>query len=122
MDEELYNLFQGHYHNILPDVEKYGEYFANNQNYIDKYRYNFGYHPFHAFSMVSYGHIAEMYCSAIYNVGAFEPGYARGMGMKTRATFEDAINDAEKYVGNNPKILALLRTFRTAGVHLMMKE
>lgn len=120
---ELYELFQTHYHNILPDVEKYGEYFAHQQEYIDKYRFNYGYHPFHAFSMVSCGHIAELHCSAIYIVGAFEPGYARGMGMKTRATFEDALEDARrKYVGPNPRILALPRTFRTAGVHLCMRE
>lgn len=118
----LYELFQTHYHNTLPDVEKYGEYFANNQEYVDKYRYNFGYHPFHAFSMVSCGHIAEQHCSAIYIVGAYEPGYARGMGMKTRATFAEALKDAKRYVGAESKILALPRTFRTAGVHLMMKE
>jgi len=118
----VYELFQKDYHNTLPDVNKYGEYFARNQAYIDKYRYNYGYHPFHAFSMISCGHIAEMHCAAIYIVGAYEPGFARGMGMKTRATFEEALKDARKYTGENPNILALPRTFRTAGVHLMMKD
>ncbi len=118
----VYELFQKDYHNTLPDVNKYGEYFARNQEYIDKYRYNYGYHPFHAFSMISCGHIAEMHCSAIYIVGAYEPGFARGMGMKTRATFEEALKDSRKYTGENPNILALPRTFRTAGVHLMMKN
>ncbi len=63
-----------------------------------------------------------MNCAAIYNVGAIEPGYARAMGMKTRATFEEALLDAQKITGKNPEILALPKTFRTAGVHLMMKE
>ena len=72
--------------------------------------------------MISCGHIAEMNCSAIYIVGAYEPGYARGMGMKTRATFEEALKDAEKYVGKNPRILALPKTFKTAAVHLMMED
>ncbi len=31
--------------------------------------------------------------------GACEPGYARGMGMKTRAIFEEALKDAQRYVG-----------------------
>jgi hypothetical protein len=45
------------------------------------------------------------------------------MGMKTRATFEEALEDAKKkFVGPKPNILALPRTFKTAGVHLMMKE
>ncbi|QUH29422.1 lactate racemase domain-containing protein [Vallitalea guaymasensis] len=119
---EVYELFQKDYNNTLPDVEKYGEYLSNNKEYIDKYRFNYGYHPYHAFSMISCGHIAEKNCSAVYAVGAYEPGFARGMGMKTRATFEDALKDAKKYVGDNPNILALPKTFRTAGVHLMMKD
>ena len=118
----LYELFQKDYHNTLPDLEKYGEYFSQNQEYIDKYRFNYGYHPYHAFSMISCGHIAEMNCAAIYIVGAIEPGYARGMGMKTRPTFEDALKDAAKYVRSNPNILALPKTFKVAAVHLGMKE
>ncbi len=118
----LYELFQKDYHNTLPDLEKYGEYFSNNKEYIDKYRFNYGYHPYHAFSMISCGHIAEMNCSAIYIVGAFEPGLARGMGMKTRATFEEALKDAGKYVGENPNILALPKTFKLTAVHLGMKD
>lgn len=119
---ELYERFQDNYNNVLPDVDKYGEYISTRQKYIDKYRFDYGYHPFHAFSMISCGHIAEMNTSAIYIVGAQTPGYARGMGMKTRATFEEALEDARKYVGGNPKVLALPRTFRTAGVHLTMSD
>lgn len=119
---ELFELFQRDYHSILPDLEKYGEYFCSKQEYIDKYRYGFGYHPYHPFSMISCGHIAEMHCAAIYIVGAYEPGYARAMGMKTRATFEEAVKDAEKYTGKNPRILALPKAFKTAAVHLMMKD
>jgi hypothetical protein len=44
------------------------------------------------------------------------------MGMKTRATFAEALDDAQRYTGENPKILALPRTFRTAGVHLLMAD
>jgi hypothetical protein len=118
---ELYRLYQEDYHYHLPDLAKYGEYFCANEEFIKKYRFNYGYHPFHCFSMISCGHIAHMHCSAIYIVGAYEPGYARGMGMKTTATFEEALKDAERYVGKDPKILALPRTFKTAGVHLMME-
>ena len=118
----LYELFQKDYHNTLPDLEKYGEYFSENEEYVKKYRFNYGYHPYHAFSMISCGHIAEMNCAAIYIVGAYEPGYARGMGMKTRTTFEEALTDAAKYVGPNPNILALPKTFKVASVHLQMKD
>lgn len=128
---EIYDLYQKDYHYSLPDLAKYGEYVARKQDYIDAYRFNYGYHPYHGFSMISCGHIAEMHTAAIYIVGAQEPGFARGMGMKPVAAFADALRDARKYTGNGsggsgerlrePNILALPRTFRTAGVHLMMK-
>ena len=44
-------------------------------------------------------------------------------GLKTRATIEEALQDAmKKYVGPNPKILALPQTFKLSAVHLMMKD
>ncbi len=119
---ETYELFQKDYHNILPDMEEHGEYFAVKKEYVNAYRFNYAYHPYHAFSMMSCGHIAEMHASAIYIAGAYEPGFARGMGMKTRATFEEALKDAKKYVGDKPNILALPKTFKTSAVHLTMKE
>ncbi|MCW6679851.1 lactate racemase domain-containing protein [Aerococcaceae bacterium NML130460] len=120
---EIYEMFQKENMNILPDMNRYGEYFATNEEYIRKYRYANAFHPFHGFSMISCGHLAEKHTSAIYIVGAQEPGYARGMGMKTRATIEEALEDAKKkFVGENPNILALPRAFKTAAVHLMMKD
>ena len=104
-------------------MNRYGEYFATKEEYIRKYRFANAFHPFHGFSMMSCGHLAEEHTSAIYIVGAREPGIARGMGLKTRATFEEALADAmRKYTGPNPNILALPRTFTTAAVHLCMKD
>ena len=120
---ELYEMFQHDHMNILPDMDRYGEYFATNEEYIRKYRFANAFHPFHGFSMMSCGHIAEMNTSAIYIVGAQEPGIARSMGLKTRATFEEALQDAmKKYVGPNPRILALPQTFKVGAVHLCMKD
>jgi len=73
--------------------------------------------------MMSCGHLAEKHTSATYIVGASQPGIARGMGFKTRATVEEALEDAKKkIVGDRPNILVLPRTFRTAAVHLCMKD
>jgi len=50
------------------------------------------------------------------------PGYAGGMGLKTRATVEEALEDAKKkFTGPNPNILVLPQTFKLSAVHLMMK-
>ena len=119
---EVYQLFQKDYANVLPDIEKYGGYISSKREYIDMYRFNYGYHPFHAFSMISCGHIAEKHAAAIYITGAREPGFARGMGLKTRATIEEALNDSRKYTGCSPNILALPKAFTTAAMHLCMKE
>jgi len=120
---KMYEMFQKDEMNTLPDMNRYGEYFATNEEYIRQYRYCNAFHPFHGFSMISCGHIAEMNTSAIYIVGAQEPGIARGMGLKTRATFEEALEDAKKkFVGENPNILALPLAFKTASVHLCMKD
>lgn len=120
---EQYEMFQHDYMNTLADMNRYGEYFATNEEYIRKYRFCNAFHPFHGFSMMSCGHIAEMNTSAIYIVGAQEPGIARSMGLKTRATFEEALEDAKKkYVGENPRILALPQAFKLSAVHLCMKD
>ncbi len=120
---ELYEMFQHDSMNTLPDMNRYGEYFATNQEYIRKYRFAGAFHPFHGFSMMSCGHLAEEHTSAIYIVGAREPGIARGMGLKTRATVEEALADARrKFFDHEPSILALPRTFTTAAVHLCMRD
>ena len=117
---EIYELFQKGYSNVLPDIEKHGEYICSKQEYIDKYRFGYGYHPFHGFSMISCAHIAEKHASAIYITGAREPGLARSMGMKTRASIEEALKDSVKYTGKQ-NILALPKAFKCAAVHLCEK-
>lgn len=120
---ELYDLFQHDYMNTLTDLNRYNQYFATNEKYIRRYRFANAFHPFHGFSMISCGQIAEMNTAAIYIVGAQEPGLARGMGMKTRATFEEALDDAmKKFTGSTPNILALPQTFKLGAVHLCMKD
>jgi len=120
----LSDLRRGHRnHHGDDNIAKYAEYFSTRKEYTDLYRYAYAFHPFHAFSMVSCAHIAEMHSSAIYIVGAVMPGLARGMGMKTRASFEEALDDAKKkYVGDTPNILALPRAFTTAAMHICMKN
>jgi len=120
---ELYDLFQGDYMNTLPDLNRYGEYFATNEAYIRRYRYANAFHPFHGFSMMSCAHLAERHTAAIYVTGAMQPGIARAMGLKTRSTMKEALRDAmNKYVGESPNILALPKSFTTAAVHLCLKE
>jgi lactate racemase len=120
---KMFDMFQKDNMNTLPDMHRHGEYFATNSEFIRQYRYSNAFHPFHGFSMISCGHLAEKNTAAIYIVGAQEPGIARQLGLKTRATFDEALKDAMlKYVGDNPNILALPLAFKSASVHLCMKD
>ena len=119
----MYEMWQRDDMQTLPDMNRLGEYFATDAEYIRQYRYANAFHPFHGFSMISCAHIAEMHASAIYITGAEQPGYARGMGLKTRHTIEEALQDAQrKYIGPHPNILALPLAFKTAAVHLCMQK
>ena len=40
-------MFQHDYNNVLPDMNRYGEYFATNEEYIRKYRFCNAFHPLH---------------------------------------------------------------------------
>ena len=51
------------------------------------------------------GSMPFKWCSEVYLVGAQTPRYARGMGYKTLPTVQDALNDAVRHVGKNPRIL-----------------
>jgi hypothetical protein len=73
--------------------------------YCFSYSNNYTYHPYHAMSMISGGTVPLKWCSQAYVVGAQAPGYARGMGYRTMRSVKDALRDAERYVGKNPRIL-----------------
>lgn len=119
---ELYDRYQQDYHCKLSDLAKYGEYWSTNEDFVRQYRFDYGFHPFHCFSMISCGEIALLNTSKIFCVGAYEPGFARGIGFEPVATFEEAFKLAEKYVGKEPSILALPKTFKIGAVHLMMEN
>ena len=102
---ELYEMFQHDYMNILPDMNRYGEYFATNQEYIRKYRFCNAFHPFHGFSMMSCGHIAEMNTSAIYIVGAPGARHRPGHGPEDPGHLRGGPPGPpmRKYTGPNPQ-------------------
>ena len=71
---ELFEMFQHDSMNILPDMDRYGEYFGTNEEYIRKYRFANAFHPFHGFSMMSCGHLAEEHTTAAVHLCMKDPG------------------------------------------------
>lgn len=104
--------------NVFSDLAGFGESFAVDPAYVARYRDNYAFHPFHVFSMISSAQIAEQQAAALYVVGAAEPGLARALGMRTRATVAEALEDAKKIVGSTPRVLALPGAFTRPAVHL----
>jgi lactate racemase len=94
-----------------------------NPEYIRLFREKYAYHPYHAFSMLTCGAIALKHSSAVFIPGARNPEYARGMGCIPTNTFEEAMEQAVKITGPNPKILCTPEAFSGgAGVHLHLKK
>jgi hypothetical protein len=87
--------------------------FATRADYIDRFRNHYGYHPFHAFSMLYMGGVALNKTRAIYIAGAESPGYARSMGCIPVRTFEDALAHATRQVGSEPKLLVVPQLSKT---------
>jgi nickel-dependent lactate racemase len=94
-----------------------------NYEYRFAYSNRYTYHPYHAMSMISGGSVPALRTSAVYIVGAKAPEYARGMGFIPLSTFPEAMKQAERFVGNNPRVLCTPECF-TGGVpvHLHRKK
>jgi len=96
---------------------------VNNYEYRFQYSNNYTYHPFHAMSMISGGSASLLWTSAIFLPGAKAPGYARGMGFIPTTSFDDAMAQAKRIVGDNPRILCTPECFSGGvGVHLHVKN
>lgn len=96
---------------------------ARDVDYLFKYSNQYTYHPFHAMSMTSGGAVPAQRCSEMIMVGAKAPKYARGMGWNTVATFDEAMKQAERYVGKNPRVLCTPEALSGGvGVHLHAKN
>lgn len=96
---------------------------AVNPEYRYAYSNFYAYHPFHAMSMLSGGALPAKRCQKVLMVGAKKPAFARGIGLSPVPTFEEAMREAERYVGKNPRILCTPECFSGgAAPHLRLKE
>ena len=95
---------------------------STNRRFIEAYRSNLAYHPFHAMSMLSGGAIPNRRCQRVFVVGSEKPLHAKALGFAPMPTLEDAMRDAERYVGRNPKVLCTPECYSGgAAVHLHLK-
>ncbi|NLE77023.1 MAG: DUF2088 domain-containing protein [Chloroflexi bacterium] len=103
---EIYDLYQKHCTRVS-DLIPFEEVVARRPDYIHRFRYGYAYHPFHGFSMMYMGEVASHHTSALYMPGARQPGWARSMGIIPTRTYDEALQDAQRFVGKNPRIMVL---------------
>lgn len=89
------------------DMVGYEDAICTRDEWVERYRHRYAYHPFHAFSMLYMGGLARTAADVVYIAGARDPAYARGMGGIPTATVEDALAEARLRVGDNPRILVV---------------
>lgn len=98
----------------------YEETFCTQPKWINAYRHEFGYHPFHAFSMIYMGAVARDVAQAIYIAGAQSPEHATGMGAIPTATVDEALAEATRLFGTEPRVLVVPELSKP-GYHLRVE-
>lgn len=95
---------------------------SQHPEYTYGYSNFYSYHPFHAMSMLSGGAVPNKRCQRVFVVGAEKPLHAKALGYTPLPTFADAMREAERFVGNNPKILCTPECYSGgAAPHLHLK-
>jgi nickel-dependent lactate racemase len=89
------------------DMRDYHEELATDPEWVYRYRHHYGYHPFHAFSMIYVGGIAREHSTQVFIAGAKRPDLARAMGARTTASVEEALREAQAILGHTPRVLAV---------------
>lgn len=103
------------------DMKAHEDELCTDAEWVYRYRHQFAYHPFHAFSMIYMGGIAREHSSAVYVAGARRPGLARGMGARTTATVEEALAETASILGRQPRVLVVPQLSKPA-FHLTAQE
>lgn len=90
-------------------LTQFHEQVATDPEFVERYRHQFGYHPFHAFSMAYMGGVALDQTTSVIIAGAQRPYLARAMGARTTATVEQALALAADLIGRAPRTLVVPR-------------
>lgn len=89
------------------DMVQHQEELATDPEWVYRYRHHYGYHPFHAFSMIYVGGIAREHSSQFFLAGARRPDLARAMGARTTATVEEALRETAAALGRPPRVVVV---------------
>jgi hypothetical protein len=109
-DEVHHPSYQETWNEILPDTrdpyqirELYEETYSRRQPYIDKYRFEFGFHPTHGI-MATYPLKRLNHAARVYVAHAERPDLVEHLGFVPTATVDDAIAQARAIHGRDAKV------------------
>ena len=98
--QDLIDLYARH-HSIRALVD-HEETFHGNPEYMQRYRYGYGYPALHAFWIFYELEYALARAGAVIMAGTTNPGAYRTLGLQTAPDFDAAWKMARRYVGANP--------------------
>jgi hypothetical protein len=78
--------------------ERFGDEFATRQDYIEKYRFGYAFHPVHSI-LATHPLKRLRHAGRIFVAGAQDPAVPKHIGFFPTATGEDAVREAEKIHG-----------------------
>jgi len=85
---------------------RFGDEFAARQDYIERYRFGYAFHPVHAI-MATHPLKRLRHAARIYVAGAQDPAVPQHLGFIATATVEEAIAQAEQIHGRDASIVCV---------------
>jgi lactate racemase len=86
---------------------RWADQLANDERYIDLYRFHNAYHGFHAISMWNWGSHGMTHVGQVISVNPTSPEAARQLGWETARTVEEAIEMGRTKQGRNASVSVL---------------
>jgi hypothetical protein len=109
-DDEHHPSYREVWERVLPETRdpyeaqhRYAEAFAGREDYLQKYRHGFGFHPVHGI-MALYPLKRLKHAGRVVVAGAEDPGVVRHVGFEPAATVEDALSLAREHHGSSPTV------------------
>jgi nickel-dependent lactate racemase len=108
-DQEAFRLYRDCF--SVNDLYDYFDAFANNPEYVYKYRHEYAYSPIHSIFLMANIEPMQKVAGRTIIAGDVNPGVVREMGALPARNFDEALAQAKGLVGKNPDILVLPRYY-----------
>lgn len=109
-DPEAFRLYRDSF--SVSELYDYSDAFCNNEEYVQKYRYEYAYSPIHSIFLMANIEPMQKVASRTIIAGEVNPGVVREMGAIPARNFDEALAQATGIVGKDADILVLPSYYR----------